>query len=204
MNLIKNQYKQMKKIIFLMLFMSPFFIQAQESGIGIRLGEPLSITYKHFLDDRISIEGMFGRAGANSAPYYQSSFDRRRPNANAFYAGHTISSPISIQLRIAIHEDITDFLDIGQGYLLAYAGAGAQIRSVNVSYNYTVPISTGAAIFRDSRRNIDFGPEVFTGMEYYFDDLPVNIFAEAGLFMELIDRFSHLRLQGGIGIRYIF
>jgi hypothetical protein len=193
-----------KKLLFLMLIVSPMLVHAQESGLGIRLGEPLSITYKHFLDDRISIEGMFGRAGANSVNYYQRSFDNRRPNPNAFYAGHAISSPLSVQVRMAIHEDITDFLDISQGYLLGYAGVGAQIRSVNVSYNYTVPVSTGTAIFRDSRKNIDFGPEIFTGMEYYFDELPINIFTEVGLFMELIDRFAHLRIQGGIGIRYIF
>jgi hypothetical protein len=193
-----------KKTLFLLLLLSPLFIQAQESGLGIRLGEPLSITYKHFLDDRISIEGMFGRAGANSVPYYQRSFENRRPNPNAFYAGHTISSPLSVQVRVAMHEDITDYLDINQGYLLGYAGVGAQIRSVNVSYNYTIPSSSNSAIFRDSRKNIDFGPEIFAGTEYYFDELPINIFAEVGLFTELIDRFAHFRLQGGIGIRYIF
>jgi hypothetical protein len=192
-----------KKLIFLILVMSPLFVEAQESGVGLRLGEPLSISYKHFLDDRISVEGLFGRAGANSAPYYQRSFDRRPPNPNAFYTSHTISSPIALQLRLAIHEDITEYFDIEQGYLLAYAGAGAQIRSVNVSYNYLVP-TMGNQIYRESRRNLDFGPEVFAGLEYYFDELPINVFSEFGIFMELIDRFSHLRVQGAIGVRYIF
>ncbi|MFD2033660.1 hypothetical protein ACFSKL_02600 [Belliella marina] len=195
----------MKKLLILAMLMAPFFVNAQEDGVGLRLGEPLSITYKKFLDDNISIEGMFGRAGINSNQYYQRAFDRNRPSSNAFYSGHSTGASYAFNVRGAYHEDITDDLNIDVGYFLAYAGAGVQLRSTRVDYSYTDSSTfPQGPILRDSRRNIDFGPEIFGGGEYYFDDLPISVFAEVGLFVELLDRFGHLKLQGALGIRYLF
>jgi hypothetical protein len=196
--------KYVKNFILLIIVFVPFLSFAQEDGIGLRLGEPLSITYKKFLDDNIAIEGMFGAAGANSAQYYQRSFENNRPSANAFYASHSTSNILSFNLRGAYHEDITDDLNIDQGYILGYFGVGAQLRTAQVDYAFTDSSINPNAVFRETRSNIDFGPEVFGGAEYYFDELPMSVFAELGLFMELLDRFGHLRFQGGIGVRYIF
>lgn len=193
----------MKKILLLAFLLIPFLGFAQEDGIGLRLGEPLTITYKKFLDDQFALEAMIGRGSPNSSNYYRRAFDRRPATPNAFYASHAANSGFSLSLRGMLHEDITDDLNIGEGYLLAYAGAGAQLRSIGVSYAYTDP-SISTAVFRDDRTNIDFGAEAFGGAEYYFNDLPISVFAEIGLFMEVLDRFGHLRLQGGIGIRYLF
>jgi hypothetical protein len=203
---IKDQTKPkgVKKLIILIIGLLPILSLAQEDGIGLRLGEPFSITYKKFLDDNIAIEGMFGRAGANSAQYYQRAFENNRPSPNAFYAGHNTSSILSFNLRGAYHEDITDDLNIEQGYILGYFGLGAQLRTAQVDYAYTDSSVSPNSVFRESRTNIDFGPEVFGGAEYYFDELPMSVFAEVGLFMELLDRIGHLRFQGAIGVRYIF
>lgn len=192
----------MKKLLIFAILLAPIFASAQEDGIGLRLGEPLSITYKKFLDDNIAIEGMFGRAGINSNQYYQRSFDNNRPSPNAFYASHSTGSSFAFNLRAAYHEDITDDLNIEVGYFLAYAGVGVQLRSTRVDYAYTD--GSAGILLRDSRRNIDFGPEIFGGGEYYFDDLPISVFAEIGMFVEFLDRFGHLKLQGGLGVRYLF
>jgi hypothetical protein len=193
-----------KKLILLIIVFFPLLSIAQEDGIGLRLGEPFSITYKKFLDDNIAIEGMFGGAGAFSSQYYQKSFENNRPSPNAFYAGHSTSNILSFNLRGAYHEDFTDDLNIEQGYILGYAGVGAQLRTAQVDYAYTDSSISPNTVFRETRTNVDFGPEVFGGAEYYFDDLPMSVFAEMGLFMELLDRFGHLRFQGAIGLRYIF
>lgn len=201
---IKTKPNTVKRIILLMAFFLPFAALAQEDGIGIRLGEPLSITMKKFVDDHFAIEGMFGGAGAFNARYYQRSFENNRPSSNSFYAGHSTRSILSFNLRGIYHEDITDFFGIDLGYLLGYGGLGAQLRSTQVDYSYTDPPRNPNALFRETRTNLDFGPEIFGGAEYYFDDLPLSVFIEAGLFMELLDRFGHLRFQGGVGVRYIF
>lgn len=193
----------MKKILLLAFLVIPIVAFSQEDGIGLRLGEPLSITYKKFIDDQFAIEAMIGRGGSNGANYYRRAFENRPATPNAFYASHAATSGLSINLRGLLHEDITDELNISEGYLLGYVGAGAQLRSIGVSYAYTDP-SISTVIFRDDRRNIDFGLEALGGAEYYFNDLPISVFAEIGLFMEVLDRFGHLRLQGGIGVRYLF
>jgi hypothetical protein len=192
-----------KKLLVLAMAMMPLFAFAQEPGIGLRLGEPFSITYKTFLDDKISLEGMIGRVGPNSAQYYQRAFNNNRPSSNAFYVGHSTSNSLSLNFRGAYHEDFTDDFNIGSGYLLGYAGVGAQLRSVRVDYTFT-DTSISPAPLRETRRNLDFGPEAFGGAEYYFDEAPISVFGEIGFFMEVLDRFGHFRLQGAIGVRYIF
>lgn len=105
---------------------------------------------------------------------------------------------------MALHEDITDVFEITQGYLLAYGGAGLQLRTSNVDYTYFQSNPGGPeTLRREKRSNFDLGPEVFAGTEYYFDETPISVFVEVGMFLELIDRFN-LKGQGGIGIRYLF
>jgi hypothetical protein len=192
-----------KKLLVLAFAIFPLFVFAQEGGIGLRLGEPFSITYKTFIDDNISLEGMIGRSGPNSGQYYQRDFDNNRPSPNSFYLGHSTSNSWSINFRGAYHEDFTSEFNIGSGYLLGYAGVGVQLRSILVDYAYT-DTSISPVALRETRRNMDLGPEIFTGAEYYFDEAPISVFGEVGFFMELLDRFGHFRLQGAVGVRYLF
>lgn len=192
----------MKYSLILLLVCLPILSFAQERGIGIRLGEPFSVTYKDFINDNFSIEGMLGSAGVNGASYYQKEFESNPPASNSFYISHTAKKGISVNVRSAYHEDITDVFGIESGYLLAYGGAGIQFRTTKVTYTYTDGQSSTQAL--DNRTNGDFGPEAFIGAEYYFDDVPLSVFGEAGFFLELIDRIGHIKGQGGIGVRYIF
>lgn len=192
----------MKHRLLLLVLLVPFVSFAQERGIGLRLGEPLSITYKDFIDDNISFEGMIGIAGVNGNSYYQKDFESNPPQSNSFYVSNTANSGVSFNFRAAYNEDITDVFNITQGYLLAYGGVGIQMRTTKVSYTYTD--GTGSIPLKDNRTNVDFGPDVFVGSEYYFDDVPISVFAEVGFFLELIDRIGHVKGQGGIGVRYLF
>ncbi|AWW31254.1 hypothetical protein DN752_14600 [Echinicola strongylocentroti] len=193
----------MKKILLLLIFSLPIAAFAQEQSIGLRIGEPISITYKTFLDDKISFEGMIGRGSANSSAYYRKVFDSNKPSPNAFYLNHSAGGGISFNGRVAYHEDITAEFDITEGSLLAFGGAGLQLRSINVEYAYQETADV-TAVFSENKNNIDFGLEVFGGGEYYFEDQPVSVFAELGLMMEIADRPGHVKLQGGIGARYHF
>lgn len=193
----------MKHSLIILLVLLPLISFAQERGVGIRLGEPLSITYKDFISEYISIEGMIGVAGINGASYYQKDFESNLPESNAFYISHNAQRGVSFNVRGAYHEDITDVFGITEGYLLAYGGAGIQLRTTKVTYAYADG-QTSSLAKNDSRTNVDFGPEAFVGVEYYFDDVPISIFGEAGFFLELIDRIGNIKGQGGIGVRYIF
>jgi hypothetical protein len=195
----------MKKITLFVLFIMPFFGFAQEHQIGLRLGEPFSITYKTYLDEHFSVEGLIGRGSPNSTSYYRRAFENNRPLSSAVYSGHSVSDAFSLHARVAYNEDISSEFDISEGTLLAYVGVGAQIRSATVDYAYFTPSAGGQPVMRsESRNNIDFGPEGYIGTEYIFQDLPLSIFAEVGLFIELVDRPGHIKLQGGLGARYLF
>lgn len=189
----------------MLLILFPFFSFAQERGIGIRLGEPLSLTYKDFIEDYLSYEVMIGLAGTNSSDYYRKDFESNPPSSNAFYQSHSASKGVSINARVALNEDITDIFEITQGYLLAYGGAGLQIRTTGVDYTYFQNSTSSATqpLMREERTNFDFGPEAFAGAEYYFDETPISVFAEVGMYLELIDRIN-VKGQGGIGVRYLF
>lgn len=193
------------KIRLLILFvLSPILAIAQERGAGIRLGEPISLTYKDFIEDYLSYEVMLGGGGINGSDYYRKDFESNPPASNAFYLGHSASRGVSLNFRMALHEDITDVFEITQGYLLGYAGVGVQLRTTNVDYSYVLNSSNpNQPVQLEERTNFDLGPEAFGGAEYYFDETPISVFAEIGLFVELIDRIN-LKGQGGIGVRYLF
>ena len=193
----------MKFRIAVLIFFLPILGFAQERGAGIRLGEPFALTYKDFFEDYLSYEILVGAGGVNQGDYFRKDFDSNPPANNAFYLGHTADRGVSLSFRMALHEDITDMFDIEQGYLLGYAGAGVQLRTTRVNYVYNVGTSSSTLPLSEERTNFDLGPEVFGGAEYYFDDTPISVFVEIGLFVEFVDRIN-MRGQGGIGVRYLF
>lgn len=191
----------MKYFILFLFILAPFLGSAQERGAGIRLGDPLSLTYKDFIEDYLSFEVMVGSGSTNGSNYYKKSFENNPPNSGAFYLSHSASRGINLNFRMALHEDITDTFEITEGYLLGYAGAGVQLKTTRVNYTYQPGLQT--VVLSEERTNLDIGPEVFAGAEYYFDEAPISIFVEVGMFLELIDRIN-FKGQGGIGIRYLF
>ena len=52
--------------------------------------------------------------------------------------------------------------------------------------------------------DIDIGPEGIIGMEYTFDDLPLTIFGDISLMIEILDRPGIPRGFSGVGVRYNF
>ncbi|WP_353959620.1 hypothetical protein [Echinicola jeungdonensis] len=184
----------MKKLLLFVMLSLPLLAYSQERSIGLRLGEPLGVTYKMFVDENFSLEGIVGRGSSNSTAYYRRVFESNKPTPGAFYMGNSAGGALSLHGRVAYNEDVTPEFDITEGKLLAYGGAGFQLRSVNVEYVYR---ETGETTpLYESRNNFDFGPEAYGGVEYYLEDYPVNIFAEIGLFMEVVDRPGHVKLQG--------
>ena len=196
----------MRTILVFLFLLLPFFGHAQEGGLGLRFGDPFSITYKDFFREYLSYEILVGSGSINSDAYYQKSFARRPPNPDAKVVSLVGTRGVALSFRLAAHTDITDSFALDQGYLLGYAGLGAQLRTTKVNYEYTSngnSIDYLKALQIENRTNGDLGPEAFVGAEYYFDPVRFSVFVEAGVFTELIDR-AHLKGQGGIGIRYLF
>jgi hypothetical protein len=194
----------MKYLLFYLLIFVSFSTYAQQHQLGVRLGDPYGITYKTPISDFFSVEAILGRGSQNSHQYYKRTFENDKPVSSARYFSHQASGAFSFQARGIYEASFTDDFNITEGELLVYTGLGVQFRSANVDFFYNTPNATpGTSELIEKRTNIDFGPEVFLGAAYYFEELPVSIFIEAGFLTEIVDRL-HLKAQGAIGVRYLF
>jgi hypothetical protein len=86
------------------------------------------------------------------------------------------------------------------GKLQWYWGIGGLIKMARVDYR----VKKIDVVTTRSQTDIDIGPEGILGMEYTFEDVPLTIFGEFSLFVEIVDRPAALRGMSGVGVRYNF
>jgi len=187
-------------------------VEAQDWGIGIRLGDPSGITIKKYMGNK-AFELNVGRTHMfYGKGYYNNRFnswyDDNKFGYKAFqYLGYKASVPIGVQLHFLIHKGISEVLEEDVSGLTWYYGIGGQFRSQNYTYDYRYKIegspdwfySTGERV-----KDIDIGVDGIIGLEYIFEDAPVAIFIDAVLFMEIVDDPFLFWGQGGFGVRYNF
>lgn len=176
--------------------------QRTSQGIGLRLGSPAGITYKRFLNNNNAIEAVLGTAPSSwYGDYYRNSFDDYDEYDDFRYSSHNVESTLFLSGRYLIHRNIpTSGID---GTLSWYYGAGGVFKLARVRYRY-INFSGNNFAAADNKVDVDLGPEVIGGLEYYFSDLPLSVFGEASLFLELVDRPASLQIYGGLGLRYLF
>jgi hypothetical protein len=193
----------MKKYFILIVFLSVgYYSLAQKQGVGLRLGDPVGLTYKKYLPGKHAIE--FGIGGASPQwhrTYYQNSFEEYSQYNNDRYIGHTVESTLYLQARYLFHYNIP--VEGMVGKLDWYWGAGGMLKIAKIRYRYQ-DIEGGSPTRSDVKTDIDIGPEGILGMEYEFDDIPLSVFGEASLMLELADRPGAVRVFGGLGLRYNF
>ena len=177
----------------------------QTQSVGLRLGKPTGVVYKKYLNYR-GAKGTAWELGLGTAAndwndgYYQNSF-RDRASYNGYrYNSHRVSGIMYFQGRYLFNYEIpTQGMD---GRLDWYWGLGAALKFANVKYYYQEDLAP-YRVATDSRVDIDFGPEGILGAEYRFENVPINLFAEFSLMVELADRFGG-RGFVGTGARYRF
>ncbi|HZX74300.1 MAG TPA: hypothetical protein VFE57_07765, partial [Cyclobacteriaceae bacterium] len=165
---------------------------AQKHGIGLRFGDPMGITYKNYLSKTRSVEFILGSASKNwHWDYYQGSFEHYSQFDNYQYRSHEVQSTLYLQARYLLNYDIQISGMVGK--LDWYWGLGALLKSANVRYHYQDFSGTGP-VLTDTKYDIDFGPEGIIGLEYKFEDVPLSIFGETSLMLELLDRPGAIRV----------
>ena len=86
-----------------------------------------------------------------------------------------------------------------------YYGIGGQVRTQRYYFDYQYKVD-GNNGWHDGRgeyvTDLDLGADGVLGLEYRFQKVPVSIFTDATLFMEVADDPFVFWLQGGIGARY--
>lgn len=179
-----------------------FAAHAQRHGIGLRLGDPVGITYKNYLSKTQSVEFGLGTVSPNwHWSYYQNSFEHYPQFNNDRYVSHEVLSTVYLQARYLLNYDLR--IDGMIGKLDWYWGLGAMLKSTQVRYAFQA-ISGNEPVRREVKSDIDLGPEGIIGLEYKFEDVPVSVFAETSLLIELLDRPGAVRVFGGAGVRYNF
>jgi hypothetical protein len=199
-----------------LFFIAAFFISALSYGqsagtigLGVKAGDPTGLTAK-FYRSSMAIELVIGRpyyfsGHYNDHGYYVTRFDKydKYNNGNYFFNNYRAYNPMAVQLHFLKSKSTKSAKE-----LKLYYGGGPQLRSYKVEYFYSYRdyygpkggdfvLRTGSDVYT----NIDLGLDGVFGLEYTFSDLPLSLFADANLFLELVDEVN-LSLQGGLGVRF--
>lgn len=189
------------QLLFIGFFILSTYGYAQNfnQGIGIRVGDPLALTYKMYGQRNSALEFTIGSTSRNRhRSYYRDTFGRIGDFDNFRYSNHNVKYTLALQGRYLVHYAFPANV---QGRLDWYWGAGAQIRVSSLDYAFF----DEATVLREERRtNFDLGPEGILGVEYELQDFPIVGFAEVSLMAEIVDQPLRLRIFGAVGVRYAF
>jgi hypothetical protein len=170
-------------------------------GLGVKAGDPTGLSVK-FYRPTAAIEVVVGRPYYFSGRYYNNSYYNKRfykidkfKHSYYHYGYYSASNPVALQIHFLKSKSTKAAKE-----LKWYLGAGPQFRSHRIEYFYYDDRYRNV-VYSETYNNIDLGLDGVFGLEYTFSDLPISIFTDINLFMEIIDEVN-LQLQGGIGVRY--
>ncbi|MCK6616948.1 MAG: hypothetical protein L6Q51_04825 [Cyclobacteriaceae bacterium] len=177
-------------------------------GLGVKLGDPFAVTYKYYASKHFSLGIDAGRSASGLySRYYREIFpefintDTLGPMQSIEYMTHRVNSDWVAELR-ALYHIKADRLSQG---LQLYAGLGWEFRKLNISYDFFV--NDGPLENKVERITVDrftYGIQATIGIEYSYFSLPVSAFMELDLYNDLLKSPGYRRIQGGVGLRYVF
>ena len=197
----------MKKTLLVALVLIALTSEAQrkypnQQGIGLRLGAPSGLTYKKYVSKWNALEFVVGTMPREwNRSYYQNQFNSWSKYDNFIYLSHDVESVVYFQGRYLMHFNVP--IENMLGRLNWYWGFGGLVKIAKVNYTYADPEAIPTTQFADVT-DLDIGPEGVIGAEYTFEDVPVALFAETSLIIEIADRPGAARMFAGIGVRYNF
>lgn len=180
-------------------------------GFGIKLGDPFAITYKYYASKHFAVAVDVGKASSglyNS--YFRDQFSTymvtdtfSTAEASVEYYTHKVTSDLvgEVKLLYAI-----DAQRVAPG-LQFYVGIGWQVRNTKIQYDYTYSERSDGnpdAFGRFDRVRATMGPQAVAGLDYSHFKLPIALFMELDYFSDVMVDPGWTRLEGGVGLRYIF
>lgn len=197
-------------LVILLVLSMTFSIDAigqNNWGLGVRLGDPSGITLKKYMDKN-ALEVSVGRTHLfYGDKWYDKRFnkwyDGKKFGYQDFqYLAYKASTPIGIQVHYLFRKP----LESASG-LEWYFGVGGQLRYQTFTYDYRYKVNGNSQWYYatgDRVTDFDLGADGVLGLEYTFKEVPLSLFLDATLFMEVVDNPFLFSLQGGIGVRYNF
>lgn len=176
-------------------------------GIGVKVGDPVAITYKYYQSHKFAVAIDVGSAASGLYnKYHRERFDSQVPDDLAIfptiqYVRHKVNSEYTLEGKL-LYQSKAEKLFPG---LQSYVGVGWQFRQADITYSYFYELE-----FREREsgkfdsREVTFGPMLSAGLEYAYFKLPVSAFMEISFYSDLSADPGWTRFQGGVGIRYVF
>ena len=193
--------------LLLVLLLLPLTTLGQNWGIGFRLGDPSGLSVKKY-DGNHAWELNVGRSHLfDRHDRYYDRYDRWYADQHFNYKAHELVNysygrALGIQLHYLVQKDVKNATGLGW-----YYGFGGQLRFQQYRYDYRYKLENGPdwIVVSDQRvAETDLGLDGVIGLEYKFQNAPLNLFVDGTLFMELIDDPFFFQPQFGIGARYVF
>ena len=200
-------------LIAALIFLSSMVFSQGNTAVGLRLGDPMAFTFKKYLDNDNAWQINLGSSRwFRNNSYYKGEFgdwynDEGLNYTQYEYLNVEKSFPLAIQAHYIFNNEITEWDLDGEGRLFWYWGFGGQLNYQTFIYDFRYKVSGDPNwYFDDSERVYDvaFGADVILGSEFIFSEIPLSVFAEIGLFTEIIEDPFFIRFQGGVGARYHF
>lgn len=188
----------------------PIFKEGQYpyNGFGFKVGDPFALTYKFYPAPFLGLAIDAGKPA--SAVYNQYDrlnfgdfiqFDTLSEGSSIAYIDHVVKSDWVVEAKLLYHINASGWV---KG-LQVYAGAGWQWRKTRIQYDYIHFF--GANEDETGNFVVDrfyMGPTFVTGFEYAYFNTPVSMFVEVELFRDIREDPGWTRMQGGVGLRYVF
>ena len=179
-------------------------------GIGIKMGDPFAITYKYYFNKNFAVAADIGKASSGLYNrYFREKFDQyvvtdtfSTSDASIEYYTHKVLSDLIAEVKLLYHVDASK---ISPG-LQAYIGAGWEVKNTKLQYDYTYKesVSDPDKFGRFERTRFTMGPQAVIGIEYAYFKIPISAFMELEYFSDVLADPGWSRIEGGVGLRYIF
>jgi hypothetical protein len=177
-------------------------------GLGFKFGDPFAVSYKYYASKHFSLGADIGTSASGLySRYYREIFpeyintDTLGPTQSLEYMTHKVNSDWVAEIRALYHVKIEK---ISPG-LQMYVGLGWEFRKLNISYDYFVndgPIENEIERFTVNRAT--YGIQATFGIEYSYFSMPISAFMELDFYNDLLKDPGYRRIQGGVGLRYVF
>lgn len=179
----------------------------QNWGVGFRLGDPSGITLKKYGDGH-AFEMSLGRTSLfRNSRYHYDHYNHWYEDQHFDHTEHQLLDyNASVALGLQLHYLWQRQIGTIEGFDW-YAGLGGQLRAQQYSYDYRYKPANGpewVTVYDERVLETDLGVDGVIGLEYTFSEVPISMFVDGTLFMELFNDPFLFRPQAGTGVRFRF
>lgn len=183
-------------------------------GFGVKLGDPFAFTYKFYPNKNFALVADLGKVASGLYnTYYRSAFDEYvqsdtlSENASITLITHDVKADNIGELKLLYQLDASR---ISPG-LQFYIGAGWEWKRTRLQYDFFYDQQPSiedpdpeTSLNKFEVTRFTQGPQGIVGIEYSYFNFPLSAFMELEYFVDAQLDPGARRVEGGVGLRYVF